>query len=121
MLFIYFADFLGRKFFWYSSLFWFDMFTHFIGGFWVGLFFIWLLKTRDTKFVSIMKVMSLVLIVGILWEFFQVYTNNYIANQPFDALDVMADVCFDIAGGAFAVGYFFKRRIMKLGVNKVQS
>src|SRR3989338_8990233 len=79
------------------------------------LFFILFFSPRDSSPRSLLKVFLFVLVVGVIWEFFQIYVNNYIAKYPFDTMDTISDICFDLAGGAFAVFYFFKKRIMGKG------
>jgi hypothetical protein len=64
-----------------------------------------------------------VLILGILWELFEVLTHNYIARDLFNTLDTVSDLFFDLAGGAFAVFYFLfylSKKIMPVVANKVQ-
>lgn len=112
MFFIFISDYVAKELYWYSSILWFDMVMHFLGGFWVGLFFIWFLAPKNSSWRELIKVFIGVLIIGVLWEFFEVYIHNYISKYPFDIVDTLSDVSFDLAGGIFAVFYFFKKRIM---------
>ncbi|KKT01171.1 MAG: hypothetical protein UW07_C0023G0004 [Candidatus Nomurabacteria bacterium GW2011_GWF2_43_8] len=114
---IFFADFAAHKLHWYSSIWYFDMLMHFLGGFWAGLVLIWLLPARSRFFVY--KILFGILLVGILWEIFQILVNSAIAQNPFDALDSTSDIFFDLAGGALAVLYFSKK-IMLSGSNEVE-
>ena len=115
MFFIFVLYLVGISLYLDYTTWWFDMVMHFLGGFWEGLFFIWFFSPRDSSPRSLLKVFLFVLVVGVIWEFFQIYVNNYIAKYPFDTMDTISDVCFDLAGGAFAVFYFFKKRIMGKG------
>ena len=41
VVFIFFLNFVAGKLYWYSSIWWFDILMHFLGGFWLGLLFLW--------------------------------------------------------------------------------
>ena len=117
MLLIFIANSLALKFYWYFSIWYFDMLMHFLGGLWEGLFFIWFFSIVDFPFLKlspsvvdfklIYKTVSFVLLIGILWEFFEFFTNNYIGHDPFNILDTISDIFFDLAGGTFSIFYFF--------------
>jgi len=133
MFFIFIANLLAQKFYWYSSIWYFDMIMHFLGGVWQGLFFIWFFSINDLPlfrlsldaidFKLIYKTILFVLLIGVLWEFFEFFTNNYVGHDPFNTLDTISDIFFDLAGGAFAVFYFLfylSKKIMPVVANKVQ-
>jgi hypothetical protein len=117
MFLIFIANFLTLKFYWYSSIWWLDMPMHFLGGFWEGLFFIWFFSIVDFPFLKlsldmmdfklVYKTVLFVLLIGILWEFFEFFVNNYIGHDLFNTLDTISDIFFDLVGGTFAVFYFF--------------
>ena len=109
MLFIFLADLTAKKFYLYYSIESFDMFMHFFGGGWVGLFFIYLFLKKNPAFPSALKIMLGVLAIGILWEFFEFFTSNYIGQDSFDILDTSSDIFFDIVGGLSAIFYCSKR------------
>lgn len=129
MFFIFIADLLAKQFYWYFSIWYFDMFIHFLGGLWVGLFFIWFFSIKDLPilklslekpdFKLIGKTLLFVLLFGILWELFEIYTHNYISHDPFSILDTVSDIFFDLAGGTFATFYFFKI-IMPINESELQ-
>ena len=114
---------VALKFYWYSSIWYFDMLMHFWGGFWQGLFFIWFFSIKDIseKFrlslefkdmnSLIIKTILFVLLIGVLWEFFEFFVNNCIGHDIFNTLDTISDIFFDTAGGTFAIFYFLKRII----------
>lgn len=88
---------------------------HFIGGLWLGLFFIYLfyIPSESFRFSSeskalILKILLFVLSIGVGWELFEILFNNIIAKIPFNSLDTISDVFFDLSGGSFAVLYFLK-------------
>jgi len=111
ILFIFFVNFVAMKFYWYSSLWWLDMPVHFLGGFWLALASIWLFSLADKSFRSIFKIISLVLLVGIFWEIFEIMVNESISRNPFNILDTVSDLTFDLAGGLSAIFYFLKKSV----------
>ena len=120
---IFFLNFIAQKFYLYFSIWWSDMFMHFFGGFWLGLAFIWFLLRKNISlelhFQFICQTASFVLLIGVLWELYEILFNNIIAQIPFNTLDTVSDIFFDLAGGTFALLYFFKKT-MGVEKNKVQ-
>lgn len=113
VFFIFVLNFIANKFYWYYSIWWSDMLMHFLGGFWLGLVCIWLLSfvkiPVEIDYYLIFKVFLWVLIVGVLWEVFEFYFINYIAQNQFNILDTISDIFFDLSGGMLAIFYFIKR------------
>jgi len=105
VFFIFILNFLAGKFYWYSEIWWFDMPMHFMGGLWLGLSFIWLFSSKNISTKSIVSVMLCVLVVGVAWELFELYFVNHIAENPFNLLDTLSDLFFDLAGGSLALVY----------------
>ena len=113
ILFISALNFIILKFHWYFSIWWSDMPMHFLGGFWLGLVFLWFLKPKDLSFKVILKIILGVLIIGVLWEIFEVILNRATLQDPFNTLDTLSDICFDLAGGFISIFYFAKRIMIK--------
>ena len=119
ILFIFVVNYVAVKFYWYSAIWWFDMPMHFLGGLWLGLAIIWLFSLKELSpperpfgwagFKLIFKIILGVLFVGILWELFEIFINKSIAQNPFNILDTVSDMCFDLVGGSLSIIYFFKR------------
>lgn len=116
ILFIFVLNLIAMKFYWYFSIWWFDMPMHLLGGFWVGLFFIWFLEPKDLSFSTIIKIILGVLLVGVAWEMFEVIVNKTIIQNPFNTLDTISDVCFDLAGAFISILYFAKRIMIKQNI-----
>jgi uncharacterized membrane protein YjdF len=117
MFFIFITDLLAQHFYWYFSIWYFDMIMHFLSGLWVGLFFTWFFGDKvESKIV--IKTVLFVLLVGVLWEVFEFFTKNYMGGDPFDTFDTLSDVFFDLLGAIVAVFYFLKR-IMPKSANTV--
>ncbi|MEK9177375.1 MAG: hypothetical protein AAB923_03700 [Patescibacteria group bacterium] len=90
----------------YWRFHWFDLPVHFLGGLLVGLSFTWLLAyefvaaTRRTR-ARFVLVMAAVLIVGLLWEYFE-YAIGVTKGQAGYWQDTAGDIVMDILGGATA-------------------
>lgn len=111
MFFMFVLNQIGTTFYWYFSIWWFDILMHFWGGFWVGLFFLYVFVSKKSSSVPVFKVALWLLLVGVLWEFFEIYSNNFIGQTPFNLMDTLSDLCFDMAGGLAAIYYFSKKII----------
>lgn len=116
ILFIFILNLLAMKFYWYFSIWWFDMPMHILGGFWVGLTLIWFLEPKNLSFNTIVKIILGVLLIGIAWEVFEIIVNKTIIQNPFNTLDTISDVCFDLAGAFISIFYFIKRIMIKQNI-----
>ena len=100
---------------WYYSIFWLDMLMHFLGGFWVALFIAFLLSYKketspDFSLKFFIKIIGGVLLVGILWELFEVSINSISVKETFDVADTLSDLFFDIVGSIIALFYIRIKR-----------
>ncbi len=87
------------------------MIMHSLGGLWIGFTLMWILSKSESFKLSlrlIFKIILGVLLIGIAWEIFEFIFNNYIAQNPFDILDTLSDIFFDLFGSVFAILYFLK-------------
>ncbi len=109
MFFIFIVNSLAVKFYWYSSVWYFDMPMHFLGGLWVGLALVYIFSPKQKNFTAFLKILALVLFIGVGWEVFEFIFNNVIAQNSFNVLDTVSDIFFDCAGGTLAVLYYFLR------------
>lgn len=106
---IFLLNYLAMRFYWYSSIWYFDMPMHFLGGLWLGLALIWFFKIKDISLKSIFYLILGVLLIGVLWEVFEIIIDKIITGNLFNTLDTISDIFFDLAGGTFAIFYFIKR------------
>ncbi len=130
MLFLFLADTLAQKFYWYYSIGWFDIPVHFLGGFWVGIFFVWYFSVvrlpflrrplRDTSAQTFRQTLLFVLFIGIAWEAGEFLTSNYIGLEAFNRIDIASDLFFDLAGGVTAF-FYCRRKTRTRGPDKVES
>src|SRR3989344_5487931 len=95
MFFIFIADILAQKLHWYFSIWWFS----------IKDLPIFQLSFEKIDFKLILKVLLFVLFFGILWELFEVFVHNYIAQDPFNILDTTSDIFFDLSGGLCVIIY----------------
>jgi len=119
IFFIFAVNYAAMKFYWYFSIWYFDMPMHFLGGFWVGLALLWFFSLKEFSlperlfgragFKIIFKIILGVFLIGIFWELFEVFVDKTIAQNSFNLLDTVSDMCFDLAGGGLSIIYFFKR------------
>lgn len=100
----------------YWTYTWLDIPMHILGGIWAALFFAWLAEHtsflsfsfREAKFMtSVIMTLGFVALCGIGWEFYEfIYdvffsvSRNYAFLLQLSAADTMADLFFDIFGGA---------------------
>ncbi|MFZ2072529.1 MAG: hypothetical protein WA101_03710 [Minisyncoccia bacterium] len=111
---IFALNYIAMKFYWYSSIWWFDMPMHLLGGFWVGLAVIYLLSLKEFNLSFILKVLIGVLFIGFFWEIFEILVDKNISQNPFNTLDTVSDMFFDLAGGGLSIVYFLKRIVYKI-------
>lgn len=115
---LFIAFLLADKFHFFFSFWWFDIPMHFIGGFASGLVSLFILKVfriKETKQIPFL--IAGILLIGVLWELFEVGVDTIIFKMPTTApsvIDSLSDLCFDIAGGIVAVWMYFKRVVTEV-------
>ena len=115
MFFLFVLNLMAQEFYWYFTIWYFDMIMHFLSGFWVALFFVWFFSMEDMGFLQLSlekidfklfrKIILFVLSIGVLWELFEFYVYQYIGQIPFHLLNTVSDICFDLLGGICAMLY----------------
>lgn len=111
---IFLLNLLANKLYLYSSLWYFDMIMHFLGGFWLGLFFFWLFYPDffpNFKNSGIFKLFLGVFLVGFLWELYEIGVNASFARDSFNLSDTISDLVCDMFGGLSA--YLILRNVTK--------
>ena len=122
LLFLIFSQILWNKgiadqIHWY----WFDNVMHFLGGIVTAQIFLSFLGDHkklidfslSNNLVNILFVISFVVLIGVLWEFYE-YLNGYLflkllAHAPIEMElgDTLLDLFFDLFGGAVAASIYF--------------
>jgi len=112
----------AENFYLYWTYRWFDIFTHFLGGMWVGLAGIWLWYfsgyIREMHLPSkraVLVALGVGISIGIVWEVFEFVVWQLTGNGlpinyiPDTALDLVVDAIGALAG--FGLFQFFRRKI----------
>jgi hypothetical protein len=106
VLLVFFMNTAANFFFWYSSIWWYDMLMHFLGGLFVAVLaydLCWhLMKTQRNLWVKFFFIIAAVLFIGLLWEVYEFGVQDIakvtgIADIP----DSISDLVFDTIGGIF--------------------
>jgi hypothetical protein len=100
---------VANMFFWYTSIVWFDMLMHFLGGVFVALavgsVLTGYLKNAENKKVFWI-ILTSVLVVGLGWEVFEFSVQEIVKVTGLaDVPDSLSDLFFDAIGAA--VGTLF--------------
>ena len=106
---IFVMNFLADKFYWYFSIWYFDIIMHFLGGFWLGLVAVYFFSPRNISNSSVFKILAFVLLVGLGWEVFEIWINNFVGPMSFNIVDTLLDIVLDIFGGLCAILYLWKK------------
>lgn len=92
---------LDRAYYW--TIPWYDIMMHFLGGLWVALFSLWVCASGRVLFlpqrVSWGKVLVVVLVVGLFWEFYELLFGLTFTSDPEYWGDSVLDMVMDTAGG----------------------
>ena len=107
--FIFVVNVLTNLFHWDYSIWWWDMALHFLGGMWLALLMLWLLLWENAQKNLISQAILGVFIIGLGWEFYEYWINQWVAQGPFSFLDSISDLFFDLAGGLTVLSLYAKR------------
>jgi hypothetical protein len=112
--------FIGDKLHLFTSISFYDIIMHFLGGVWLGIFFVWLfykeiIKKENLNLVFT-KTILLILLVGLAWEVFEVFNYQIILKNEFDVADTISDLIFDLLGGITSF-LIYKRKFIKTKTN----
>lgn len=98
------------EYFWYWQFWWFDIPLHFLGGVLIALmasfFYVRYVSTEGyiTSRMLFINLISAVLIVGFLWEVFELVVGGREFADSDYTLDTISDMFTDLAGGLFVYG-----------------
>jgi hypothetical protein len=105
---------LADVFFWYETIWWFDILMHFLGGLFVSLLIIWIfypyLSNLPKRNLFIYIILG-TLIVALSWELFEfsVWTI-FDLKEIIDMKDSISDIIVGTLGGLLGTHYFLQRR-----------
>ena len=108
-------NYIANLFYFYWTVWWFDILMHLLGGVAIGLLSIWLLsemsflfKRRVDRDQVIMTSLITVIIVGIAWEVFEYIfrLTDLVNNYGLDVfVDLVADTCGALLAGLIGSRY----------------
>lgn len=85
----------------YETTLWCDVVAHFLGGVWIIFLLRWLfdLGFLPQSFKQFFVLIGTVLVVGILWEAFEIIGGITAFTQKDYWFESIKDVCVDVLGG----------------------
>lgn len=111
---------LGNVLGWYYTIPHFDTLMHFLGGFWVAMFLVYLIKKyakdlfRQNKLKEILFLIGITMIIGFFWELYEFLADTFIFNKALFMQQSVVDTITDLIADFFGVlAYFLSRRIFK--------
>jgi len=103
-------------FFWYWTLWWFDILMHFLGGVWVGLSALWffylsgyVVRPKTDFKTMFLFVLASIIAIGVLWEIFEFAVGAY--DKANYALDTTIDLTMDIIGSMIGLFIFMRLKL----------
>lgn len=99
---------LGNVFEWYYTIPNFDTLMHFLGGFWVAMFLVYLIKKyakdlfKQNKLKKILFLIGITMIIGFFWELYEFLADTFIFNKALlmqqSVVDTITDLMADFSG-----------------------
>jgi hypothetical protein len=104
---------LAYVFFWYWTLWWFDILMHFLGGVWVALTALWFFylsgyvqRPKANMQTYLLITLGSIAVIGIAWEIFELFVGAY--REEHHVLDTTVDLIMDIVGSLAGLFFFLK-------------
>ncbi len=102
-----FLHWIGSVEYYYWTVWWYDIMTHFLGGVWVALAVLWVINMPPFAWVrsrtDLLSVVLLTLIVGSAWEIYEVFFGFADPNALKYIGDTLIDLCMDTLGSVAVV------------------
>ena len=117
-IFIFLADFLGAVCNLYNNVDWYDIFVHFLSGFFTFVLASVIYRyitTNNNKILKVIFCLGIVSIIAIVWELFEFSVDSLIHtnlqhNQDTGVIDTMQDMFVALLGGFISSMYvIFKK------------
>lgn len=99
---------LGLKQYLYFYFWWFDLITHTLGGAFIATFVLYMIPKARKGFI-----LSTILIIAIIWEFFELYVVQIDPQGYHFIIDLVVDLLLALVGGGMmiALNNFLKKQI----------
>ena len=117
--------FSALQFYLYWRFWWFDILTHFLGGLWIGISFLWLFFQfgfvniiKNKKNYNLLVAFLGSLFVGVMWEIFEFYFGIVVSDASNYVIDTVTDISFGLIGGFAAYRIFLFKGYHKRELNK---
>ena len=101
---------VSLKFYLYWTVSWFDILMHFLGGFLIAIFTIFILYSysdfenlKNHKIFLVALIMGATLSIGLGWELWEVFVG--FTDTVNDLNDTFIDIIMDMVGSIFAIYY----------------
>ena len=96
---------LGNVLSWYYTIPYFDTLMHFLGGFWIAMFSVFIIKKyakdlfKQHKLIEIIFLIGATMIIGFAWEFYEFLADTFVFNKSLlmqqSITDMMTDLLAD--------------------------
>ncbi|MBI4992093.1 MAG: hypothetical protein HZB99_02640 [Candidatus Harrisonbacteria bacterium] len=100
-----------------EAIWWLDMVMHFLGGLLTASLFLnfsaeyFNLLPNGNRYANFLFIVSFVMLIGVLWEFYEYSTNYFLQTLELSLTDTLSDLFFDLVGGILGgVTYLFSQR-----------
>ncbi|MBI4118125.1 MAG: hypothetical protein HY455_01105 [Parcubacteria group bacterium] len=110
---------LGIKHFWFAAYPPLDLVLHFVGGLWIAGMGLWLFflsglskatyRDRIPKVHVVFGALVFALMIGGLWEIFEVINDSTLRGYPNYVFDTLTDLVADTTGALLVAWYFVKK------------
>jgi VanZ family protein len=114
ILIVGFLDFIGNKFHLHWEVWWFDVILHFLAGIMVSMFAVLFIVyvfnlDKNNRRKIIIKSILFALLIGILWEFFELYFGaTLLSDGKIYYIDTSSDILMDLLGAFLGSIYSYK-------------
>lgn len=111
----------GIMYFWYATYPLLDLALHFLGGVWIASIGLWAFflsglsrasyREKIPKMHVVLGILFFTLMIGALWEIFEVINDTTLRGYPKYEFDTITDLIAD-STGALLAGWYFVRRYL---------
>lgn len=105
---------VAEIFYLYWTIEWFDILMHFLGGFLIALFAMyilsrigWFKNEKQYTLICILFTLAITLIIGLSWELWELFVG--FSDQITDLMDTITDIVMDLTGAITAYVYNRKK------------